>query len=402
MPYTPDNIDWSQIWNNNNPDGSQVQVAKPAIPNTVHADTSGGSDAPQGWADLATILGNFSSGEKANRALEGQFTQNYDRLKLEAQQDRRAQETDAQHKLSETGYILGGGSHFNPGSIQLNGKDVPVNTFGMAPPAPSDAQKAGATTLQAQMLDRLKPSGSMEPTPLNNYAKPGLSEKIGSWGGAITGGIGAVSKLAGAGGTIARLLGLGGGGGAPAAAGGAGGGAGGAAGGSFLSGMPGGAAGTLGLAAGAGLGAYGVYKNHSKGADIGSGALSGGSIGTMIMPGIGTAVGAGIGAGVGALRHAFGGPDSIEKEGRGAASDTFNQIGSQATPEQKQQAQSAGWSHPEEALAYIVMSDALRAKGQPTTQADQWMKSIYDAEKHGGKQVASAVSPIQQMMAGRG
>lgn len=420
----------------------------PTTPTNVGYD-----DPPQGWADLASVLGSFSSGQKADRALQGQFTQNYDRLALEDQQDKRAQETDAQKKLAQSNYILQGGSHFDPGSISLNGKKVPLSSYGMGPIAPSDAQKTAAGSLQDQMLKRIEPGGSVTPTPLDTYAKPGLAENIGSYGGVAGGLLGLANKsglLGSAGDQIKKLLGIGGstaptasavtsglsgvtsgaltGGAGLGLAAGLGGGAGIAADGTLMaSSIPlanaagatatnagalgssvaggGGGMGVMGTAlplAGIAAGAYGLAKNHSRSLDVGSGALAGGSLGTMIMPGVGTAVGAGIGAGVGALRHAFGGPDSIEKEGRSTASNVFSQIGASATPEEKANAAGSGWANPDEALAYIVMSDALRAKGQPTTQADQWMKQLQDAEKHGGDKVTQAASQISSMMGARG
>lgn len=393
----------------------------------------------QGLADLSSLFGSASSGAANQQQVKGNFTQNYDKLMLDAQQANQSTQNNALKNLAQTSYLLNGGSHYAPPTIALNGKQVTVPDAGFGPQPASDAQKAGASDLQAQALKYLAPGGTYTPTPLSSYANPSTIGKIGQAGSLITGGLGAlnlltggnsgiISKLFGGGakaaGTATGLSGLAGtagdfglpagigstlglGSGAGGAAGGLGGAASGAAGsagsaGGFLSGMPGGAAGTLGLAAGAGLGAYGVYKNHSMGADVGSGALSGGSIGTMIAPGIGTAVGAGIGAGVGALRHAFGGPDSVEKEGRTENANDLQSIGSMATPDEIAEAKNAGWADPNEALASVVINHALAAKGLPASQGSSLINSLMAAEKHGGDAVAKAMSPIQQLLQGLG
>lgn len=395
MPYGTDELLSNILQKNNvfaptNPVGGPVttnRTSPTSIPPTSN-------DSAQGWGDLSSVLGGFSSGQKANRALEGQFTQNYDRLMLDAAGNRRTDESDALRKLNQTAYIAQGGSHFAPGSLSLNGKTYQQPDNGSGPIAPSAAERVGANNLKNTMLARLKPGGSYTPTALDTYAKPGMMEKLSSYGATAAGLGGLANKLgifgggeaggqAGAGTVMSSLLG---GGGNAGEAGG-------------LSGFLGSNAVPL---AGAAAGAYGVARNDRKASTIGSGALSGASIGSMVAPGIGTAVGAGIGALAGGLRHAFGGPDGLEKAGRSATDDIFGQLGSQATPAEQTQAQSAGWANPGEALAYIVMGDKLRAAGQDPSLADQYMKQLHDAQKHGAGSVTQAASPIQTMMAGRG
>lgn len=385
------------------------QLPQPQAPRQPQQPTSSPlNQSGQDLADLSSIFGGFSSGEKANRVVQGNFTQNYDRLMLDAQANRRAQEADAMAKLGQTSYILGGGSHYSPGSLSLNGKDYQLNDHGLGPQAPSQAQKDAATTLQSEMVKRVGPQGSYTPTPLDSYAKPGIGEKISSYGGAITGGLGIVDRFTGGGlsntirGGLSHIPGLGGL--APHAAA--------SATPSVASGAPTAAAGGSWLAsnalplAGAAAGTYGLIKNHSKSADIGSGALAGGSTGMMIGGPIGAAIGAPIGALVGLGRHAFGGPDSIEKSGREASTGDFGQLGTSATPNQQAEATHAGWAKPDQALAFIVMRDKLIAQGQDPTaagaQASQYMNGLWGAEKHGDQAVSSAYSPIQQMMGRNG
>lgn len=389
---------------------------KPQVTNnpTTQTPNIAASDPLQNWTDLSSVIGAAGSGLKADRALQGQFTQNYDRLMLEAQQDRRAQEADAMQKLASTGYITGGGSKFTPPSFNIGGKQYTTDTFGLGPTAVTDAEKQGAAALQQQMLARVQPGGSYTPTDVNKYAKPGTMERITDIAAPVAGGIGFIDKMTGGkiSGGMAGLLGKVPGLGGHAAAAGApgvtsavdesgnavdvGGAASGAGGlGSFIFGkaLP---------VAGIGLGTYELLKNKNMKSDVLGGASAGAGLGTLIAPGIGTAVGAGIGAGAGALRHAFGGPDATEKEGRAAGGDVFSSLAGQATPEQMKQAQAAGWDNPNEAAAYIVMGDRLRAMGLNPALADQYMKQIYDAQKHGGQAVASAVSPIDAMLSGRG
>jgi hypothetical protein len=178
-----------------------------------------GPQRGQGLADAASLLGAFSSGEKANRGLEGQFTQNHDRLMMDAQRERNTNESDAMKKLGQTSYLIGGGSQFKPPTLSIGGKTYNSPNLGFGPVAPSAAEKAGAGALQNQLQARLSPGGSYTPAPVGDYARPGTAEKIGSYGGLITGGLGALQSLG--------VLG----GGGSAAAGGATAGAGAAAGG---------------------------------------------------------------------------------------------------------------------------------------------------------------------------
>lgn len=153
---------------------------------------------PQGLADASSVLGGIGEAEANNRYRKGNLTQNYDRLMMEAQQDRRANETDAMRKLAMTGYIGQGGSHFTPPTIELNGRQRTAPSFpGIAPTPISDAQKQAAATLEQQMLQRVQPGGSYTPTDLSSYADRGALEKVGSYGGMALGGLGAFLDMFG-------------------------------------------------------------------------------------------------------------------------------------------------------------------------------------------------------------
>jgi hypothetical protein len=422
--------------------------------------------------DLASILGGFSSGEKANRVVEGNFQGNYDNMMvdrenamnnmgLRAQADRNANETDALKKLQQTSYIAGGGSNYGPMSIMLGGQQRQLPNFpGMAPMKPTGAEMSGARDLQGQMAARLQPGGSFQPewnyTPrdVSEYAKPGLMEQIGSYGGAAVGGLGAIDKLTG--GRVGKgiegllgsgfkklggLVGLGGGAAALPGAGaapslsslipGAAPGAamlGGAGGTSALSLAPGFEAGLNAQAgfganaaagagsrigslvgkaapiAGAAVGTYGLMKDRGVGNNLMNGITAGASIGSMV-PGLGTAVGAGIGAIVGGLRSiGKAGPSEQDLAGRRGVVAIQQQLASGANAQQQAEAQNAGWEKPQEALALIMLRDGLIAKGLPPEQAyataDQLTKQLHASVGGGPQNVAKVGTTIQQLLSG--
>jgi hypothetical protein len=160
----------------------------------------------QDLADLGKTLGSFSETEAGNRATTGDFMQNYDRLRLQAQQDNRANESDALKKLAQTSYLQSGGAHFNPSAIQLNSGRMPDFGPAFGPSPASAAQQKAAGTLQGQLLQRLAPGGSYMPTDPTTYTKPGVGENIGKWGSLIAGGMGAVKGIFGKQPTTADIL----------------------------------------------------------------------------------------------------------------------------------------------------------------------------------------------------
>lgn len=149
-------------------------------------------------ADLSKMFGSFANSQANNRNTTGNFTQRYDQQALADQQGRNANESDALKKLYQTSYIQGGGSTFKPGSsITLNGQSRTIPTYGLSLPPISDAQKTGAGTLQAQLLSRLAPGGSVTPSPLSSYTQPGTAENIGNYGQLITSSLGLAKNIFG-------------------------------------------------------------------------------------------------------------------------------------------------------------------------------------------------------------
>lgn len=422
-PYTPD---FAGLGDTGGPANMAGNSSIQAILDSLKAKTSPQATMQpkgqpgSGLGDLSSVLGAFSSGEKANRVLQGNMTQGYDKLMLDAQAGRNTNESDALKKLAQTSYITGGGSKFAPASFQLNGQSRTAPDLGFGPPPVSDAEKAGASTLQSQLQARLSPGGSYVPQPLNDYAKPGLAENIGSYGAAGVGGLGSIlnmlggdqattgqgmnesgtpgsvmsgiSKGIGTAGTAAGLLSKAG-----------------------LLGKSGGVGSTLGSAGstigglaskyaipglGAATGIYGLAKNQNVGSDILSGAGAGASIGSIV-PGVGTAIGAGVGALVGALRGAFS-VTGKEHGGRDAQTAIAQNLSKLSTPDQQAEASKAGWPDPNQALSLIVMRDKLIQSGTPgpqaEAQAEQLMHSMWDAEKSGSDAVAKAATPLQSMM----
>ena len=412
--------------------GPGINTAQPVNPRANGAPASrsnGENSAGQNWTDFSSALASFSQGEKANRIVKGNYTQDFDqmnlnregainalmsgrdldmnKLQLLAQEDRRANEEDAMRKLQQTSYIMGGGSDFKPTTISLGGKQVTLPSFsGIAPHAPSEADKAGAGTLQAQMLDRLKPTGSFTPKydytptwdykvhPLEGYTSPGTLEKLGSYGGVAAGALGLANTLTGGkagsylGGLLGKIPGVGKflGGSSSSAAGG---GVGPASTGASSVGMNGIARfGGGGLAAA--HGGYELIKGGGTGHNVLSGAESGAGVGTMILPGVGTAVGAGVGALTGLFRNGFRG-SKTETEGRSVGAQGVSSLGSSATPAQTAEA----GSNPD-ALAHVIMRDHLTAAGNPNADAlaGQMLASIKEAERKGPEAVQAALANI--------
>jgi hypothetical protein len=352
-------------------------------------------------ADAGSVLGAFSQGEKANRVVGANMQGDFDRLMvdreadmnrlaLDAQEGRNLNETDAMRKLQQTAYMRGGGSNFAPPTISLGGQDRTAPSFaGIAPRGMSGEEMQGATDLQGQVMDRLKPGGSVtmkwEHKPTAPQTKPGMMENIGSYGGAALGVLGSLGEMFGPGagtGTVMNSVG----------------GAIGKLGGGTVGNMLGKAA----PAAGAAMGTYGLFKEDGIGNNLKNGAMAGAGIGSMVAPGIGTAIGAGIGAGAGALKSAFGGgPSEQELAGRQTASMARQTISSGATPQQMQEAKASGWSNPQDALAMIVIRDKVAANGGSPEQANQLMSMLFQAEKGGPQAVEQAIQQIMQAVGGQ-
>lgn len=429
---------------------------------TIDRMFTGAAPEQSGWADLASILGSFSSGEKADRMVKGSAAGDYDRMRtgleasrnlaglnantaydnamLSAANARNANESDAWRKLGQTSYALGGGSQFKMPTLSFNGQTASLPDFGLAPPKISEAQMAGAKTLQDTIMSRFGEEGSYVPTrytPDTSYeprsfedygATPGTLEKLGSYGGAIVGGIGAIDKLTGngdgsGGGALGKVGGLvgglkklgglfgGGGGGATSqmtAAELAGAPGLGATGEGIVagSGLPGAAGSTMsnlmGKAlpiAGAAYGGYRLAKGGSTGHNVASGAGTGASIGTLIAPGIGTGIGAGIGALVGGLRNGFRG-SKTENEGRQVGAQAVQSITGSASQQQQAEAAGAGWDKPQDALAMIVMRDNLIKAGKPGNLAGNYLSMIKEAEKKGPEAVQQALQTIMAAVGG--
>ena len=369
----------------------------------------------QSMADLGNVISGFGVGEKADRVIRGNYTQDYDKMlmdreaafndaMLRAQTGRNDNETDALKKLQQTAYIGGGGNALGPISIMLGGTSRSIPTYGLGPAATTAEEQTGAKSLQEMLMNRLKSGGSYLPTqnvqphPLESYARPGMAENISSYAGTGAGIIGALGGLlgqgssgtAGTGGVISnllRMLGRGGGGSGTGTAAGT-------ASGGLMSKIMGNAV----PIAGAVTGGLGLMKDRGLGSNILSGATTGASIGSMV-PGLGTLIGGGIGAGVGALRGLGGGPSDIEKAGRITASHGRQALVSTATPEQQAEAQKSGWSNPNDALALIVVRDAMVKQGKSPDAANVVIHQLHSAEKQGPEAVQAV---LQQIMGAAG
>ena len=160
----------------------------------------------QNLADLSSILGKFSTAQAGNRALRAGLTQNYDKIAMDAEQNRNKTESDALKKLAVTSYLKGGGANYQPPTISLNGQTRTAPAFSFAPKPASAEQIQGASDLQSQLMGRLKPGGTYTPQPLSSYANPGVAEDIGNYGALGLSGLGALQG-AGGGNTAANIVG---------------------------------------------------------------------------------------------------------------------------------------------------------------------------------------------------
>lgn len=157
-----------------------------------------GHKGTQDLTDAASTLGSYAGAQANNRTEMANLGQNYDQARLQAQQDQRANESDAMHKLASSGYVLGGGSHYTPPPpLSLGGRSYSIPDLGLGPTPISEAERQGATTLQDQMLKRLQPGGSVQPTDPSKYAHQGFGEKAANTGSLVLGGLGAFRSIFG-------------------------------------------------------------------------------------------------------------------------------------------------------------------------------------------------------------
>jgi hypothetical protein len=363
-----------------------------------------------GLADMSSVLGSFSSGKKADRIVEGQFTGQFDRqaadnwqayqdMLLKNNADRRLEESDALKKLTQSSYLANGGASQTPNIVSSMGRQMALPTYNFAPKAASPEEMQGASALRQTALDRLQSGPRAIPMPpsqhpLEGYAKPGTAEKIGSYGAVLTGMLGGLESATGGSllGKIPGLSSIMGSGSAGA--------------GSSAAGATGAVAGTAANAMGRyvvpGIGAVtggiGLLKDRGTVGNLMNGVSAGSSIGTMIAPGIGTAAGAGIGALVGMLRGIGGGPSKNELAARETAKQLLGSLTSGASNQQRAEAQGAGWSNPDEALANIVLRDKVLAKGGSAADAENLMNSIFTARKKDPAAVQQAGLQINNLL----
>lgn len=169
--------------------GSALAGAGSKIKDMMRGNGGGAGD---GLSDAASVLGDYAQSQADGRKQEAELTQNRDRLMLQAQQDRRTNESDALKKIQQGSYIQSGGRPFSPAMSNSGQK---FTQFGFGPQAPSDAQKQAAATLQGQLLARLGPDGSFTPTPIPEMTQQGTGERAANWGALGLGALGAARKF---------------------------------------------------------------------------------------------------------------------------------------------------------------------------------------------------------------
>ena len=128
---------------------------------------------------LAAGKGLASIGQTSahNRGVKLDAMMQGDQMKLLADQDRRAAESDFMRKMQQTSYLKGGGFK-DPGTVtSASGQPLTKFDFGARPA--SESEIAMSTELEKQLMGRLR-----SPIQLSNYASqmdPGTAEKFMNW-----------------------------------------------------------------------------------------------------------------------------------------------------------------------------------------------------------------------------
>lgn len=219
----------------------------------------------QTLGDVGSVLGSLASDQRTNRVVSGNFQQDYDRMLMDQEQarnnmglqsqsdydrlmlaslaDKRDSESDALKKLRMGSYLQQGGSDYQPmtGTPALNYKNINIPSMpiaqisGIAPRAASAEERQAGGQMVTDMMSRLQqpayqptkfnPNYDYKPADPSKYSKPGIMEKIGSYGGTAAGLLGSIGSMAGKGAAIGSIfpgIGTGIGAGLGAAAGGIG------------------------------------------------------------------------------------------------------------------------------------------------------------------------------------
>lgn len=135
----------------------------------------------QNAADIGSMFERFANDEARKRVGDFEMQDRWNQDMLQAQQDRRAQESDAMRKIQQAGYIKSGGQPFDASQVKLSGgRELPSFAFPRAPI--TDEAKQAAGMLEKTMLDRLGPNGSFTPRPVEDFQRRGVGEQIGRWG----------------------------------------------------------------------------------------------------------------------------------------------------------------------------------------------------------------------------
>lgn len=143
--------------------------------------------------DISKVIGAFTSGQKANRGLEGEMQNAYDRNMIDAEKQRNATEQDALRKMNQTSYIMNNTHDYVPPTITVGGQQRTAPIFGYEGKASTPEQIDAAKNLQGQLVSRMKPGGTYTPAPAT-YAKPGTLETVGNYAGPILSLMGAFKK----------------------------------------------------------------------------------------------------------------------------------------------------------------------------------------------------------------
>ncbi len=155
---------------------------------------SGTGGNGQTAADIGSLFERMGNDEANKRLSDFNMNSRLNNDMLQAQQDRRAQETDAMKKIQQAGYIKSGGVPFDASSVKLaGGRELPSFSFPRAPI--TDEAKQAAGMLEKTMLERLGPNGSFAPKPADEFTDRGTMENIGRFGSYGSSAMGALDNF---------------------------------------------------------------------------------------------------------------------------------------------------------------------------------------------------------------
>lgn len=137
-----------------------------------------------GAAGSALSKGSQASAHNRGVTIEALLAQ--DANKRAGAQDQRESESDIMKKLAQSGYLKSGGYQGRTGMA------ANLPSYGFGPKAATPEQMSAASTLEGQLMARLK--NPAQTTDITKYTKPSGWEKFMGFGGALSSILGSVNQ----------------------------------------------------------------------------------------------------------------------------------------------------------------------------------------------------------------